>query len=105
MGNPYEQALEQIKTHKGASSSTGLGKLILSLWNARMAFSYRECTHNFDRRLDNIALQIIQHFTINGEDDALIAAGDAVIELYPELWDIGIEGTRAKEDFKQARRS
>jgi hypothetical protein len=47
--NPYREAEAWIERHPGTGFATSLAKLVLSLWNADCAFSFREYISNLDR--------------------------------------------------------
>jgi hypothetical protein len=92
--NPYSQALNWIKKNSGTGSANGLAKLILSIYNPRIAYSFRECTQSFDGERLDWARQIIQHFLEHGEDLFLINAGQTVRELCRGIYDAGLDRFR-----------
>ena len=95
------EVLELIDRHPGTGSSTGLAKLILSLWNGDCAFSFRECVSSFDPARSDLARRIITHFLAHGEDDDLCRAGDHICETHGELWDLGQAAADAKAKLRQ----
>jgi hypothetical protein len=95
--SPYQDALALIRMHPEDSSAICLAKLILSLWNAECGFSLRECVHNLDDARKVLALRMVMHFAILGEDADLVAAGREVRRDYPRLWDLGQAGDQAKD--------
>jgi hypothetical protein len=101
MKTPYQEAVELIDRHPGTGSSTGLAKLILSLWNADCAFSFRECVGSFDADRSDLALRIVGHFLTHGEDASLLRAGEIVFKTRPDLWDLGLTATTAKTNLQQ----
>lgn len=101
MNTPYDDALEHIRQHPGTGSAAGLGKLILSLFNADMAFSYRECIAQLDSRNTSIAQDMIHRFTTEGETEALRVAGREVVDLMPRLWQLGEAADAAKEALRR----
>jgi hypothetical protein len=101
MKTPYQEAVELIDRHPGTGSSTGLAKLILSLWNDDCAYSFRECVRSFDKDRDALAGRIISHYLAHGEDAELIRAGDHVYKAHPRLWELGIAATGAKTQLRQ----
>jgi hypothetical protein len=101
MKTPYQEAVELIDRHPGTGSSTGLAKLILSLWNDDCAYSFRECVRSFDKDRDALAGRIISHYLAHGEDAELIRAGDHVYKAHPRLWELGIAATDAKTQLRQ----
>ena len=56
MKTPYQEAVELIDRHPGTGSSTGLAKLILSLWNEECAYSFRECGLRREEQLGPAAI-------------------------------------------------
>ena len=101
MKTPYQEAVELIDRHPGTGSSTGLAKLLLSLWNADCAFSFRECVSSFDADRSDLALRIVRHFLTHGEDVGLLRAGEHVLKARTDLWDLGLTGTTAKTELQQ----
>jgi hypothetical protein len=101
MRTPYREAVELIDRHPGTGSSTGLAKLILSLWNEECAYSFRECVRSFDEERSALAGRMIAHFLQHGEDADLIYAGDHVYKTHPGLWELGRAATDAKTKLRQ----
>lgn len=94
---PYEEAWRWIEGHPGAGSSVGLAKLILSVWDERCCFSFRECVADLDDYRTAIAVRVLHHYARMGIEDAdLVAAGRAVVRMYPDLWELAIAGHDAK---------
>jgi hypothetical protein len=105
---PYFEALAFIRNHPGGTGgTTGLSKLILSLWNEECCYSYRECVRALDDQNRDLAIRIIQHFHAVGEDRELVEIGHEIIRTYPRLWDITeaqIEARRTLEDRWEQQR-
>lgn len=89
MNSPYEQALTFIKRHPGCGASIGLSKLILSLYDGDIAFSYRECVRGLDSSNLLIAQDMIHRFSTAGETEDLVVVGRDVIALDRALYDLG----------------
>ena len=94
--NPYSQALNWIRKNNGTGSANGLAKLILSIYNPRIAYSFRECTQAFDWERRDWAGQIIRHFLEYGEDRFLVDAGKTVRELCRGIYDAGLNRVRGE---------
>jgi hypothetical protein len=94
-----------IDRHPGTGSSTGLAKLILSLWNDDCAYSFRECVRSFDKDRSALTGRMIEHFLKRGEDADLILAGDHIYDhIYkspPRLWELGMAATDTKTKLRQ----
>jgi hypothetical protein len=101
MKTPYQEAVELIDRHPGTGSSTGLAKLILSLWNDDCAYSFRECVRSFDAERSDLALRIMHRYLVHGEDAELRRAGEHVYRTHPRLWELGIAATDAKTKLPQ----
>jgi hypothetical protein len=97
---PFAEALQFIKDHKGTSSATGLAKLILSIYNPNHAFSVAECLSSFDRDRLDLALRMISQYGTAGETDDLLMAGREIYETWPNL----IELSNAASDAKSVVR-
>ena len=89
------------RRHPATGSSTGLAKLILSLWNPDCAFSFRECVGSFDATRDDLAWRIMTHFLAHGEDEDLCRAGEHVHKTNPRLWERGQAAAHAKATLRQ----
>jgi hypothetical protein len=103
--SPYAEALQWVLLHPGTSSSIGLAKLLLSLWNDKCGFSYRLCIASLDSKLTALALRVIQHFHQVGEDKELIRVGYAVCDRYPHLWDLAMVAEKAQQEFIEKERA
>ena len=94
--NPYREAEAWIERHPGTGSATSLAKLVLSLWNAECAFSFRECISNLDEDRTALAVKMVSYFARHGEDNELCEVGKNICETHSRLWDLG----QAAEDAK-----
>jgi len=99
--SPYAEAWSWVEKHPGTDSGKGFAKLLLSLWNQKAAFSFRECVDNLDAQRMELALRVAIHFANYGEDRELIDIGRKVYEAYPRLWELGEVTTRAKIDLHE----
>lgn len=93
---PYDEAFSFIERNSGTGGARGLSKLILSLWNDNCCFSLRECIDSLDGKNTDIAVRMVAHFAVHGEDSQLVEIGHKVCELYPRLWDISKVAVQAK---------
>jgi hypothetical protein len=98
--SPYHDALAWIRRHPGTGSSDTLAKLILSVWNVGCGFSIRECLHNLDADRTALALRMVAHLAAHGEDTELVTVGYEICHEYPQLWDLGQAGERAKHALR-----
>jgi len=99
--SPYREALDWINRNPGTSSAAGLAKLILSLWNGDVAFSFRECINSLDGGRTQLALRMVAYFADHGEDPELVQIGHEVCEVYPRLWELGDAADQAKVALRQ----
>lgn len=93
---PYEEALATIRKNPGTGSSTGLAKLILSLYNPIHPFGFAECTNSFDAERSCLAVRMVQHYLNTGEDDALRHAGEEIYRKWPRLVELSTASNDAK---------
>lgn len=82
---PYAEAHQFIQQGPGTHSAEGLSKLLLSLWNTRCAYGFRECISPLDEERSRLALRVISHFMTVGEDDELRQIGQALASISPQL--------------------
>ena len=98
--SPYEEAFDFIVKYRGASSTIGMAKLILSLYNFRHPFGISECTLNFDGERCTLAIRVIAHYLEYGEDEELRIYGREIVKGFPDL----LELSDAADDAKNAVR-
>lgn len=97
---PYEEAFDFIRKYQGASSATGMAKLLLSLYNSRHPFSVSECAWNFDRERCALAVRVVAYYLEYGEDEELRLLGREIVNGFPDL----LELSNAANDAKSAVR-
>ena len=97
---PYAEALHWIERHPDTGSGVGLAKLILSLWNTDCGFGFRECVGALDDDRSALALRVVQHFTMVGEDAELIEVGHAVCKALPRLWEASRAMQQARSELR-----
>ena len=101
MMNPYDEAVGWIDRHPTTGSATRLAKLLLSLWNADVKFSFRECVDSLDETRTDLAVRMVAHFARHGEDADLQAAGVRVCRDHPQLWELGNARSDAQAALRQ----
>lgn len=98
---PYHEALHWIKANPTSGSSLGMAKLVMSLWNGDVAFSFRECISSFDQEREALALRLVQAFVAYGETAELVRIGHEINEFYPRLWELGTAGSLAQAALRR----
>lgn len=96
MTTPYDEAVHWIESHPTTGSATRLAKLLLTLWNAAMKFSFRACIGSLDDQRTDLALRMVTYFAQHGEDQALVAAGARICRRHEFLWQLGLAGAAAQ---------
>lgn len=93
---PYQEAMDWIRRNPGSGSSTGLAKLILSLYNPVYPFGIGECLHTFDEARIDLATRMVRHYTELGEDDELRRVGFEIYQTWPRLVELADAAIDAK---------
>lgn len=96
---PFDEAIQAIKKQKQSSTSEGLAKLILTLYNPVHPFSFGECIRSFDNERVELAFRMIRHYVEHGEDQSLMAAGQHICATWPTLIELSKAGSTAKADL------
>lgn len=100
--SPYEEALQFIRQNPGTSGSSGLAKLVVSLYNEICGFSFAECVRSLDPHLTNVALRMVADYAKHGETPDLRAAGKIIVDdLYPRLWETGKALNEARTELRK----
>jgi hypothetical protein len=98
---PYEDAMAFIKSNYGSSSSAGMAKLILSLYNSGHSFGLGECLNSFDGKRLVLAQNLILHYMEYGEDGSLREAGRKIYEIWPRLIELSDAASLAKAEVRE----
>lgn len=99
--NPITEGLEFVKYASKTGSGIGMAKLILSLYNSNHAFGFADCVRSFDRERLVLASKMVGHYTVCGEDQALLDAGLYVYENYPDLIELSNAASYAKSEVRE----
>lgn len=99
--NPIAEGLEFAKRASHSGSGIGMAKLILSLYNSNHSFSFSECVSAFDRTRLDLAARMVSHYCTNGEDEALLEAGQYVHKNFPQLLELSSAASNAKSEVRE----
>lgn len=98
--NPFAEALQFIQTNKGTSSATGMAKLILSIYNSNHSFGIADCLQSFDKNRLELAMRMINHYGMAGEDADLLNAGREIYNSHPNLIELSNAASDAKSEVR-----
>ncbi len=99
--SPYQDALVWINHHPGTQSAEGMAKLVLSLSDARYAFSLRECTEGMEDSDLALALRVASYYVRVGDanDRELQATAKIIADWYPRLTEVAEATVNARQDL------
>lgn len=99
--SPYGEAYDFVVTYWGASSTIGMAKLILTLYNPRHPFGFGECTSNFDCVRCDLATRVVAHYLQYGEDEELRIYGREIVKSFPHLLELSDAANEAKDVIRR----